>query len=251
MAGATRYVLVKSLIMNDVTAWLSNAHPVDKKNAAETVFDDIRSAITAGRLPVGTRLPSEVQLARGYQVSRPVIREALRSLQTLGLTQTRTGSGTFVVTAAPDPKLSYGTYSARDLIEARPHIEAPAAALAARRRSTAQAARLLNLCDEMEQEEELGAWGGLDGAFHSLIIEASGNAVFGKILGDIQNALLRQSALLNLMAHRRESSNVEHRRIAEAIAAGLEQEAQDAMSAHLTQVKNVLNDIIDRTQALE
>ena len=71
--------------MNDVTAWLSNAHPVDKKNAAETVFDDIRSAITAGRLPVGARLPSEVQLARGYQVSRPVIREALRSLQTLSL----------------------------------------------------------------------------------------------------------------------------------------------------------------------
>ncbi|WP_298284771.1 FadR/GntR family transcriptional regulator [Acidocella sp.] len=237
--------------MNDVTAWLSNAHPVDKKNAAETVFDDIRSAITSGRLAVGARLPAEVQLARGYKVSRPVIREALRSLQTLGLTQTRTGSGTFVIKPAPDPKLSYGTYSARDLIEARPHIEVPAAGWAALRRSEQQASRLLALCGEMERQEDLGEWGGLDGEFHSLIIEASGNAVFAKILGDIQNALLRQSALLNLMAHRRESSNVEHRRIAQAIAAGLEQGAQDAMSAHLSQVKNVLNEIIDRPQSLD
>ncbi|GAN78888.1 FadR/GntR family transcriptional regulator [Acidocella aminolytica] len=237
--------------MNDVTAWLSNAHPVDKKNAAETVFDDIRSAITSGRLPVGARLPSELQLARSYKVSRPVIREALRSLQTLGLTQTRTGSGTFVIMASPDPKLSYGTYLARDLVEARPHIEVPAAGWAALRRSESQALRLHTLCDKMEKQDDLSEWGTLDGEFHSLIIEASGNAVFTKVLGDIQNALMRQSALLNLMSHRREASNVEHRRIAQAIAAGSEQEAKAAMSAHLGQVKTVLSKIIGQDQTCE
>ncbi len=85
-----------------VKEWLANSRPVNRKNAAEIVFEDIRSAITTGRLIVGTRLPSEAQLAAKYSVSRPIVREALRSLQTLGLTQTRTGSGTYVLKAAPD-----------------------------------------------------------------------------------------------------------------------------------------------------
>lgn len=231
--------------MNEVTSWLSSTTPVDRKNAAETVFEDIHAAIVSGRLPVGARLPSELQLAGNFRVSRPVIREALRSLQTLGLTQTRTGSGTFVTMAAPDPKLNYGICSARDLLEARPHIEVPAAGLAALRRSGEQAAQLLALCVEMEHEEALSEWGLLDSQFHSVIIEAAGNAIFARIVTDIKTAMMRQSALLNLMAHRRASSNAEHRRIAEAIAAGHEQEARDAMSAHLSEVKSVMKEIID------
>ncbi len=87
--------------MSELADWLSDTHPVTRKNAAEVVFDDIRSAITSGRLAVGTRLPSETQLAGRFGVSRPIVREALRSLQTLGLTQTRTGSGTYVLNASP------------------------------------------------------------------------------------------------------------------------------------------------------
>ncbi|MGV1756885.1 GntR family transcriptional regulator [Rhizobium sp. AC27/96] len=230
--------------MGEVTDWLSFTSPISRKNAAEAVFEDIRSAITSGRLAVGTRLPSEAQLASRYGVSRPIVREALRSLQTLGLTQTRTGSGTFVVTSAPSAELHYGRYSARDLIEARPFIEVPAAGWAALRRTDAQLARLLELCDEMDVQEDPHKWVQLDSEFHSMIAEASGNAVFAKIVTDARDALMQQSELVNMMAQRRVASNVEHRQIAEAIVAGSEQEAIAAMEAHLGQVKQVVTTII-------
>jgi len=234
--------------MGEVTDWLSYTSPISRKNAAEAVFEDIRSAITSGRLAVGTRLPAESQLATRYGVSRPIIREALRSLQTLGLTQTRTGSGTYVLTSTPGPELRYGGYSARDLIEARPFIEVPAAGWAALRRTEQQLARLLELCDEMDREEDPLTWVTLDSGFHSMIAESSGNAVFSKIVSDARDALMRQSELVNMMAQRRVASNVEHRRIVEAIAAASEEEAIAAMEAHLGQVKRVVTTIIGEGQ---
>ncbi|KAA9371121.1 FadR/GntR family transcriptional regulator [Ochrobactrum quorumnocens] len=224
--------------------WLANSSPVNRKSAAEIVFEDIRSAITTGRLIVGTRLPSEAQLAEKYSVSRPIVREALRSLQTLGLTQTRTGSGTYVLKAAPGPELSYGGYSARDLIEARPFIEVPAAGWAALRHTEEQLAKLIDLCDRMEKQTDPHKWVLLDTEFHSMIALASGNAMFAKIVADARVALSRQSELVNLMAGRREASNIEHRQIAEAIKAGSEEQAQLAMQNHLGQVKLAVTTII-------
>ncbi|OYR08047.1 FCD domain protein [Brucella rhizosphaerae] len=224
--------------------WLANSSPVSRKNAAEIVFDDIRSAITTGRLTIGTRLPSEAKLAEKYSVSRPIVREALRSLQTLGLTQTRTGSGTYVLKDAPGPELSYGGYSARDLIEARPFIEVPAAGWAALRHTEEQLAKLIDLCDRMDKQTDPHKWVLLDTEFHSMIALASGNAMFAKIVADARVALSRQSELVNLMAGRREASNIEHRQIAEAIKAGSEEQARLAMQNHLGQVKLAVTTII-------
>jgi DNA-binding FadR family transcriptional regulator len=237
-------MFVKVATMSELADWLSDASPISRKNAAESVFEDIRSAITSGRLSVGARLPSESSLAVRYGVSRPIVREALRSLQTLGLTQTRTGSGTFILTSTPSTELSYGSYSARDLIEARPFIEVPAAGWAALRRSDEQATALLHLCDAMDRQTDPHKWVLLDSEFHTLIAESSGNAVFAKIVTDARGAISQQSELLNMMAHRREASNIEHRRIAQTIQAGNEQDAIKAMEAHLGQVKQVVTSIM-------
>lgn len=235
--------------MSELADWLSETRPISRKNAAEAVFEDLRSAISSGQLTVGTRLPSETQLAERYGVSRPIIREALRSLQTLGLTQTRTGSGTYVMTTTPSPELKYGAYSARDLIEARPFIEVPAAGWAALRRTERQLETLLELCDKMEREEEPHPWVLLDSQFHGVIADASGNALFAKIVADAREALSLQSEMVNMMAGRRSASNLEHRRIVDAIKAGSGQEAREAMELHLGQVKQVVTTIIGEDQA--
>lgn len=224
--------------------WIYEANPVSRKNAAESVFEDLRSAIVSGRLTVGTRLPSETHLAGRYGVSRPIVREALRSLQTLGMTQTRTGSGTFVLTDSPRNELRYGGYSARDLMEARPFIEVPAAGWAALRKTDAQLAHILKLCDAMDAQEDPHKWVRLDSEFHSAIALASGNSLFAKVVGDARESVSQQSELLNLMAHRRVASNVEHRVIAEAIAAGSDEAARNAMEAHLGKVKQVVTAIM-------
>ncbi len=234
----------KVTLMSAGAEWIYEANPVNRKNAAESVFEDLRSAIVSGRLTVGTRLPSETHLAGRYGVSRPIVREALRSLQTLGMTQTRTGSGTFVLTDSPRHELRYGGYSARDLMEARPFIEVPAAGWAALRRTDDEVARMMKLCSEMDQQEDLPKWVLLDCEFHSAIAEASGNSLFAKVIADARDSVSQQSGLLNLMAHRRVASNIEHRKIAEAIEAGSEDGARQAMETHLSKVKQAVTSIM-------
>jgi GntR family transcriptional regulator len=61
-----------------------------------TVQDELRQRIDQGRLPAGSRLPSEPDLAAELQVSRATLREALRALEEEGLLRRRQGSGTYV-----------------------------------------------------------------------------------------------------------------------------------------------------------
>nr|WP_302847734.1 FCD domain-containing protein [Paracoccus denitrificans] len=147
------------------------------------------------------------------------------------------------------PELAYGNYSARELIEARPFIEIPAAGWAALRRSEEDMARLLQLCDSMERQEDALKWVRLDSDFHCLIAEAARNRLFARIVTDSRDSLMRQSELVNLMADRRVTSNHEHRRIAEAIAAGSETEARTAMRDHLHEVEQAMTWIISQRPA--
>ena len=62
----------------------------------QRIADDLRQQIDAGRLHPGHQLPTEDQLADRFQVSRNTIRNAVKSLITLGLVETRPGQGTFV-----------------------------------------------------------------------------------------------------------------------------------------------------------
>ncbi|MBW9111527.1 FadR/GntR family transcriptional regulator [Microbacterium ureisolvens] len=226
--------------MSDGVRWMPRAEAVSRTSVADAVLTDLREAISSGAIPVGTRLPAEAVLSERYGVSRPLVREALRSLQALGLTRTRTGSGTFVIADRLNPSTTFGDFSSRDLVEARPHVEVPAAGFAAERRSEQQRDQLVRLCAEMDASDDADEWVRLDSRFHALVAEASGNAVFAKTLADIRDALAHQSQIVNLVAQRREASGREHRRIAEAIAVGSAIEAREAMRAHLSEVERVI-----------
>jgi GntR family transcriptional regulator len=76
-----------------------------------SVRDELTRRIADGRLPSGTRLPSEPELAAELSVSRATLREALQSLATDGVVRRRRGSGTFVLEAprmATSLDLNYG-----------------------------------------------------------------------------------------------------------------------------------------------
>jgi GntR family transcriptional regulator, transcriptional repressor for pyruvate dehydrogenase complex len=211
--------------------------------AVEYVLGDLRQAIDSGVIQVGERLPSEAALAARYSVSRTVVREVLRSCEALGLTVTRTGKGTFVV-AERALKLVFDGFSSAHLMEARPHIEVPAAGLAAVRRTEPHVEEWQNLIEAMEVETDDRVWVGLDSSFHLAIAEASGNPVFINVLATIRTALASQSGMLNA-GGRRAASNREHRSIAAALARGSAVEAEDAMRFHLDQVKEAVTDSLD------
>lgn len=230
--------------MNLSDSWTAGQPKLARLSASEAVLADLRTAIQRGDLGIGTRLPSEAAMATRYGVSRSVVREALRSCETLGLTKTQTGKGTFVIADAPAADLKMGEFSSRDLVEARPHIEVPAAGLAARRRTDEDCVGLRQMVESMTTTEDPLAWVLLDANFHAAIAAASRNRVFAAVLGSIRDALSRQSETLNLVVHRRDSSNREHLAILQAIEAGSALDASQAMTAHLAAVDEALRDLL-------
>ena len=172
-----------------------------------------------------------------------MLREALRALQTMGLTVSKTGKGTFVLAnAVEDP--TFGDYAASDLLEVRRHVEIPVAGYAARRRSPENLDHLVHLLDRMEQETDTTAWVAMDTLFHLGVAEAAQNPVFRRVIEEIRDALARQSAFLNELGGRREQSNREHRAIVEALMDGSESDAVDAMAHHLDRVETTLTHIV-------
>ncbi|KAB2889080.1 MAG: FadR family transcriptional regulator, partial [Burkholderiaceae bacterium] len=60
---------------------------------ADQVADALATEIRSGRLEPGARLPTEAVLASQFAVSRTVVREAVSRLKSLGLVDSRQGSG--------------------------------------------------------------------------------------------------------------------------------------------------------------
>jgi DNA-binding FadR family transcriptional regulator len=116
---------------------LESLPSIPKEQLHEKVSKAIVDQILTGLLAPGQRLPSERELARALDVSRPSLREALGALQTLGIVETRHGSGSWISTDAldalahhPDGALDLGV-SPVMLLEARVVIEPAIASLAA------------------------------------------------------------------------------------------------------------------------
>jgi DNA-binding FadR family transcriptional regulator len=217
-------------------------------SAMEAVLAHLRRLIERGEYAVGGKLPSEAALSREFEVSRSVVREALRGLQALGMTESKTGKGTFVTATGPAEHPTFGPYSARDLVEVRRHVEIPVAGYAALRRSQDDLDLLTHLLDRMDAETDNTAWVALDSLFHITIAQASGNPVFGKVIEEIRDALARQSAFLNQLGGRRAQSNAEHREIVTAIESGEETAAVAAMTTHLQHVEDTLTSIVNGDQ---
>jgi DNA-binding FadR family transcriptional regulator len=219
-------------------------HGIRRVSAMEAVLAHLRDAIERGEYAVGDKLPAETSLGKEFEVSRSVVREALRGLQALGLTASKTGKGTFVVANRPADNPTFGPYSARDLLEVRRHVEVPAAGYAALRHTSDDLDTLTNLLERMERETNNTAWVALDSLFHITIAQSSGNPVFGKVIEEIRDALARQSTLLNQLGDRRAASNDEHRWLLEAIGSGDEHAATEAMTRHLAHVESTLSNIV-------
>jgi GntR family transcriptional repressor for pyruvate dehydrogenase complex len=70
---------------------------IKKVSASEMVCETLQAQIASGALKIGDRLPSESDLASRFGVNRLTVRMALQKLNALGVLETRTGSGTYVI----------------------------------------------------------------------------------------------------------------------------------------------------------
>lgn len=129
--------------------------PLERADLADRIVDEIKGMIFARKLLPGDKLPTERDLARQFGVSRASVREALHSLETLGLVEARVGSGTYLA-ENPDAileHLSWVVYFSgdveKDLRQARLIVEPEIAALAAERATQEDIAALSACLEKM------------------------------------------------------------------------------------------------------
>src|SRR3954469_913555 len=116
--------------------------PARRVRTLDDVSLQIRDAIRAGEREEGARLPNERDLAERFEVGRPTVREALRSLEALGIVDIRPGRSGGAYAARPSEAtlasalstlVSLRGASAQELAEFRLSFEADNAWWAARR----------------------------------------------------------------------------------------------------------------------
>lgn len=152
---------------------------------AELVADHLRRQIVRGELRGGESLPSEVVLTERYGVSRPTLREAFRVLEAEQLITVRRGARGGATVHEPSAAmvaryagfvLEHVGSTLADVCDARVHIEAPCARLAAERRTGDDVARLreaVTRCELVGHDHRRLAVEASE--FHALLVDVAGN----------------------------------------------------------------------------
>jgi DNA-binding FadR family transcriptional regulator len=199
------------------------------------------------RYAVGSRLPSERDLAEDLGVSRPTVREALAALELAGIIETHVGAGSYVARRSGNLVASLTDASPVEIIAARVVLEPQLARAAARwhdRDSLAAIARPLRALDRLVASGDSAHPASADRRFHAAIAHASGNTVLEAVAAPIWE--LMEQALWNRIKEREWTSERsrrvagEHRRIFEAIRARDPDLAAFEMERHLRAVQSEL-----------
>lgn len=214
-----------------------------RKSLADVVFERMHRAIKSGAYQPDERLPTEHDLAAEFEVSRPIIREALRRLREQGLVYSRRGAGSFVRALGMKEPLGFGQLeNVADLLncyEFRLTLEPAAAAAAAARHTPESLAAIRHALELMRDATNRQSHReDADFQFHLAIAVAAKNSYFSTAM-----EALKDHIAVGMKFHgasvKREAAGLtrvfaEHEAIADAIAAGDGVKARQLMLDHLT-----------------
>ena len=231
------------MIESDQTLFSGVSH----SRTADEVVQQIELLILDGVLRDGDRLPGERELSQSLEVSRPILRDALKELENRGLLISHHGGGTFVadiigqVFSKPITDLiSRHARATRDYLEYRRELEGLTAELAAQRATDTDKALLSRIIEDMrhahqthEPDDELAA----DVEFHNAVGEAAHNIILLHTMRACYR-LLSEGIFFNRKAvfslpNARERLLDQHVAIHDAILAGDPAAAKAAAQAHI------------------
>lgn len=222
------------------------------QSLSATVYEQILAAIMDGTYEVNSKLPTEAQLCKVYQVSRPILREALSRLREDKLIASRRGSGSFVLKRPDEAVLQFARLSSiadiQRCFEFRCALESEAAGLAAIRRTPEQLLKIRSAFEAIKiaNESSLPAVDE-DFYFHLAIVEASNNHFYSTVTRSLEKSVkegLNITRNLSLMhsVSRLELVQREHEAIVEAIEAADADAAKNAMKTHLDNARSRMFD---------
>jgi GntR family transcriptional repressor for pyruvate dehydrogenase complex len=211
---------------------------------AESVSDEIATALFDGRIPPGEALPSEAEIARDFGVSKPIAREALRQLAAAGLIVTQQGKlarAKALNGESLDRIYGYAVRSSlerlREANEMRLVIETGIARLAARRQAKAGCIAMERALDDMHRAlRDPAAFTEADILFHLGMALATGNTMIRVQMEGLRSVQREVSELFSRRADRTDAdwnaTVFRHQAIYDAIAAGDADRAEQMMVAH-------------------
>jgi GntR family transcriptional regulator, transcriptional repressor for pyruvate dehydrogenase complex len=221
--------------------------PIKKTRVAEEVADRIRVLMLDGTFPPGEPLPSERHLAERFGVSRGSIRDALRTLETIGLLETRHGQGTFPHELSVDrlvaPLASVMAYRSDlqdELLDVRRMFEPAVARVAALRATEEDLADLQRILETQRQKLKAGQSAiAEDTAFHAILARATRNRVVMSIMATL-NDLLVESRTQSLRQKGRPARSIDgHEAVVAALRRRDVEGASQAMYNHIDQIADL------------
>ena len=224
---------------------LEQSNKIRKEGVAEKVVNRILDLVRSGNLKAGDRLPAERELIDIFGVSRPTLREALRSLSTLGVIEMRHGGGAFVtdlhaksLLAPLDFFVSLSAENAQEVFECRRLIETEIA----RKCATNAPAKAIEELEAMliAQEkitDDPVAFRILDSEFHEKLFEIAGNSIMERLAQGFYNMGLdaRRKATASPLVTRQ--SLKDHREIVDGMKKGSVKQTAAAMDRHLRHIE--------------
>lgn len=232
--------------------------PIKKPKLSEQVEGQIKALIFANKLKVGEKLPSEEKLAEQLQVGRRSVREALRSLQTMGFIEIKHGKGAFVSGIKFDNyleslaesisfKLHEEKIALLQLLEIRKLLEAGIASLSAAR-ATSQDLKAMEKALYRQKEaikaKDLELFNIADLDFHDPIVKGSQNDILVAVYNALSNLMLESRRRTNKIPGVAEESLKDHQNIFLAIKSGNEKLAFHSMVIHLDKTEQNMKKIL-------
>lgn len=155
---------------------------LSRERLSDRTVDALREYILSNRLTPGTRLPSETSLAESLGVSRNVLRQAVSSLEALGMLRVTHGSGIYVADLADTDVfrqiagwIGTATLTQHDYVEVRSIFERGVYELVIERASDEDLDRLEDLARGVAEHTDLEEGAHLHDDFHRLLLESTGN----------------------------------------------------------------------------
>lgn len=205
----------------------------------------LRESILQGNFAPGQRIPPERDLAVTYSVSRGSIREGIRGLVSLGILESKRGSGTYVrrlesseLFKSLEFVLDVDPQSLSHFFELRRLLEPAAAAIAADRLTSEDRERLLEVRDELAKLKQsptgLARLIELDHEIHSTISESTRNPLIHMIISSVRATAARARGLASgYTTHDLDSARNELSRLIEALCDADSLRSEGAMMWHL------------------
>lgn len=214
-----------------------------RQTLTRQVMEYLLDLIRKGDVKPDSKLPTEKELTAQLGVSRTCVREAMKSLESLGMVSIRPRVGAVLLKAQPrtllNAELLAGNGQHTDhLLELRRIVEVGIASLAAERADEADISNLQRALDSYVKEAQSGEVSyATDISFHTALVAATKNPLLVEVYELMSPYLAEGLREVADLPDEHESTIREHSRILRAIRQRMPQKAQNAMKAHLRTVE--------------